>query len=123
MIAIYYASVLVDDQAKARTFYTEILGFKIAEDVPLRGYRWLTVVSEPADTHLILEPTLHPAAKVYQKALYESRVPAIAFPVDNLQAEVARLKGLASSLFENRSRTVHPWPRTSTTRAATSSIS
>jgi predicted enzyme related to lactoylglutathione lyase len=42
---ITLTSVLVDDQAKALAFYTEVLGFRKKTDVPLGEHRWLTVVS------------------------------------------------------------------------------
>jgi predicted enzyme related to lactoylglutathione lyase len=42
---------------------------------------------------LLLEPTHHPAAKVYQKALRESGVPLASFAVDDVQAEYGRLTG------------------------------
>src|SRR3954468_5804255 len=44
MITITVTSVLVDDQDKALRFYTEVLGFRPALDIPLGEYRWLTVV-------------------------------------------------------------------------------
>lgn len=34
---------MVDDQAKALKFYTEVLGFVLKMDMPLGQYRWLTV--------------------------------------------------------------------------------
>jgi catechol 2,3-dioxygenase-like lactoylglutathione lyase family enzyme len=38
--------VFVDDQDKARAFYTEILGFEVKADTPYSDTaRWLTVVS------------------------------------------------------------------------------
>ena len=42
---INLTSVLVDDQAKALHFYTDVLGFEKKNDVPLGHHRWLTVVS------------------------------------------------------------------------------
>ena len=42
---IVVTSVLVDDQAKALRFYTDVLGFEKKDDVPLGEHRWLTVVS------------------------------------------------------------------------------
>ena len=52
-------SVLVDDQAKALKFYTEVLGFVAKHDVPVGEYRWLTVVSPdgPDEIELLLEPS------------------------------------------------------------------
>lgn len=48
MIRINLTSVLVDDQDKALTFYTEVLGFEKKTEIPMGEHRWLTVVS-PAD--------------------------------------------------------------------------
>jgi len=66
MLRIVVTSVLVDDQAKAHRFYTDILGFVTKNDIDLGGgARWLTVVA-PNDedgTELLLEPDGHPAAK------------------------------------------------------------
>ena len=65
---ISVTSVLVDDQAKALAFYTEVLGFVKKTDIPVGGARWLTVVSpeEPDGTELLLEPDGHPAAPSVQ---------------------------------------------------------
>ena len=55
---IVVTSVLVDDQEKARRFYTDVLGFVPKHDVPMGQYRWLTVVA-PGDeggVELVLEP-------------------------------------------------------------------
>ena len=42
---INLTSVLVDDQQKALTFYTEKLGFVKKTDIPAGEFRWLTVVA------------------------------------------------------------------------------
>ena len=61
---IFVTNVLVDDQAKALLFYTEILRFEKKADVPMGDHRWLTVTSpgEPEGTELLLEPSWHPAS-------------------------------------------------------------
>ena len=90
---IVLTSVMVNDQAKALAFYTEKLGFVKKEDVPLGAARWLTVVS-PEGAHgveLLLEPTGHPASAPFQKALFDSNVPATSFGSDDIQAEFKRL--------------------------------
>ena len=68
-----YTSVMVNDQAKALKFYTEVLGFFKKMDLPAGEARWLTVVSPEgsADIQMLLEPTGHPASKIYQKALFD----------------------------------------------------
>lgn len=90
---ITLSSVMVNDQAKALKFYTEVLGFVKKIDVPAGEGRWLTVVSPEGspDIQLLLEPTGHPAAKVYQKALFEDGIPATSFASVDIHAEYKRL--------------------------------
>ena len=44
-IRIKLISIMVDDQAKALAFYTDVLGFQKHKDLPVGQYRWLTVVA------------------------------------------------------------------------------
>ncbi|WP_394360504.1 VOC family protein [Amycolatopsis sp. SB7-3] len=96
MIRINITSVFVDDQAKALDFYTEKLRFIKKNDVPAGDARWLTVVSpaNPDGVELLLEPDGHPAAKPFKKALADDGIPFTQFAVDDVYAEVERLKGL-----------------------------
>ena len=89
-------SVLVDDQAKALKFYTEILGFVQKEDIPMGDFRWLTVVSPeaPDDAELLLEPNANPAAKTFQEAMFEQGIALAAFFVSDTQGEYERMKKL-----------------------------
>ena len=94
---INITSVMVDDQSKAREFYTGTLGFRIRHDVEVgEGAFWLTVVSpeNPHGTELLLEPLGHPAARPFQQALYADGVPFTQFAVSDVQAEFERLSGL-----------------------------
>jgi catechol 2,3-dioxygenase-like lactoylglutathione lyase family enzyme len=91
---ITLTNVLVDDQDKALTFYTELLGFRPKDDVPLGEYRWLTVVSpeKPDGVELLLEPDAHPAAKTFKAALVADGIPFASFTVDDVAAEYRRLQ-------------------------------
>ncbi|WP_416905822.1 VOC family protein [Micromonospora echinospora] len=93
---INVTSVIVDDQAKALAFYTEKLGFIKKTDVPAGEARWLTVVSpaDPDGVELLLEPEGHPAAVPFKNALVADGIPYTQFAVDDVYAEVERLKGL-----------------------------
>ncbi len=93
---ITVTSVMVDDQAKALKFYTEVLGFVLKRDIPMGEFRWLTVVSPDGagDVELLLEPMGFPPARVYQKALFDAGIPLTMFGVDDCQAEYERLKKL-----------------------------
>jgi catechol 2,3-dioxygenase-like lactoylglutathione lyase family enzyme len=88
-------SVMVDDQAKALRFYTEVLGFVKKTEIPLGGHSWLTVVSaeDPDGTELSLEPDEHPAARPFKQALVEDGIPFTSFAVDDVAAEYERLVG------------------------------
>lgn len=93
---INLTSVLVDDQARALAFYTDVLGFLPKIDVPLGEDRWLTVVSpeDPDGTELLLEPSGHPAAGPFKEALVADGIPYTSFAVDAVQAEYERLVAL-----------------------------
>lgn len=86
-------SIMVDDQSRALAFYTDVLGFVPKHDIPVGEYRWITVVSPdgPDDLELVLEPNANPAGKTFQRALFDQGIPATAFEVADLEAEVARL--------------------------------
>jgi predicted enzyme related to lactoylglutathione lyase len=90
---IVLTSVMVDDQAKALAFYTDVLGFVKEKDIPMGGPRWLTVVSREGATgvELLLEPMGHPAAAPFQKALFDSGIPATSFGSNDIDAEYERL--------------------------------
>lgn len=96
MIRINLTSVWVDDQEKALAFYTEKLGFVTKTDVPAGEARWLTVVSPaaPDGVELLLEPDGHPAARPLKEALVADGIPFTQFAVDDVYAEVERLKAL-----------------------------
>lgn len=91
---IHVTSVLVDDQAKAHAFYTDVLGFVTKQDVDMGGPRWLTVVSpeEPDGTELLLEPDAHPAAKPFKDALVADGIPYASFAVVDVDVEYERLR-------------------------------
>jgi len=93
---IKLSSVLVNDQEKALKFYTEILGFIKKMDIPLGQAKWLTVVSPegPGDVELLLEPNDNPAAKTFQKAIFDQGIPLTAFAVADTQQEYERLAAL-----------------------------
>lgn len=93
---INITSVLVDDQDKALKFYTEVLGFIKKNDIPVGEFKWLTVVSPegPDDIELLLEPNDNPAAKTFQKAMFDQGIPFTSFAVSDIQKEYERMKEL-----------------------------
>ena len=74
---IKLSSIMVENQATACAFYTEVLGFKKSKDIPVGEFRWLTVVSPDGypDVELVLEPNANPAAKAFQEAMFKQGIP------------------------------------------------
>jgi catechol 2,3-dioxygenase-like lactoylglutathione lyase family enzyme len=90
---INLASVFVDDQDKALSFYTETLGFVKKTEMPAGEFKWLTVVSpeDPGGVELLLEPSDHPAVKPFREAIVADGIPYTSFAVADVQAEYERL--------------------------------
>jgi catechol 2,3-dioxygenase-like lactoylglutathione lyase family enzyme len=87
--------VFVDDQDKARAFYTEVLGFEVKDDASYSDTaRWLTVVSpeDPEGTELLLAP-VNDAAAALQAARRESGTPAVSFATGDCQQSYRELAG------------------------------
>ena len=90
---IKLTSIMVDDQEKALRFYTRVFGFVKKHEIPAGEYKWLTVVSPGRDDlELSLEPNANPAGKAFQEAMFRQAIPLAAFEVDDIDAEVRRLK-------------------------------
>lgn len=96
MIRITTTSIFVNDQQNALDFYTNVLGFRIKDDIPVGEFRWITIVSEGEEqgTELLLEPNNLRAAKNYQESIFVDGIPAQMFGVDNLEKEYDRLCSL-----------------------------
>jgi predicted enzyme related to lactoylglutathione lyase len=90
---IKLTSVMVNDQEKALTFYTQVLGFVKKQDIPMGNDRWLTVVSPEGadDIELLLEPMGFAPAKTFQKELFDAGIPVTAFAASDVQSEYSRL--------------------------------
>ena len=91
---IKLTSVFVDDQSKALSFYTEVLGFTKKTDFSQGPYRWLTVASpeEPEGTELQLALNNNPSAQTYQQAIFQQNQPSANFFTDDLKGDYERIK-------------------------------
>src|SRR5580765_5266368 len=91
---IRLTSIYVDDQDKALSFYTKVMGFAKKADFSQGPFRWLTVASpeDPDGTELQLALNDNPAAKAYQQAMFQQGQPATMFFTDDLQADYERMK-------------------------------
>src|SRR5580765_7865905 len=91
---IKLTSIYVDDQDKALSFYTEVLGFAKKADFSQGPFRWLTVASpaEPDGTQLQLALNGNPAAKAYQQAMFQQGQPAAMFFTDDVKGDYEQIK-------------------------------
>lgn len=91
---IAFAQVFVDDQDRARQFYTETLGFRVHTDADYGpGARWLTVVSpEQPDGPQLLLGLVDDASAAYQRQVYESGRPAMSLTTSDLAGDHQRLQ-------------------------------
>jgi len=91
---IKMTTIYVDDQDKALTFYTDVLGFAKKTDFTQGPFRWLTVASpeEPDGTQLQLALNDNPPAKAYQQALFQQSQPAAMFFTDDIKGDYERIK-------------------------------
>ena len=99
MIRVKLMSIMVNDQNRARRFYTDVLGFSIKHDIPIGEAAWLTLVApdDAEGVELLLEPTGHAAAVALQQALYKDGIPLAQLYTADIAAEFQRLraKGVA----------------------------
>jgi len=91
---IKLTSVYVDDQDKALSFYTTVLGFAKKTDFTQGPFRWLTVTSpeEPDSAELQLAMNNNPAAQAYQQAMFQQGQPAAMFFTDDIKGDYERIK-------------------------------
>jgi len=108
-VQIRFTSIMVEDQAKALDFYTDVIGFTKMADIPFGEARWLTVTSPEGleGVELVLEPMGFDAARTYQRALLEAGIPATAFTTGDIAAECARLKS-RGVVFRSEPQTMGP---------------
>ena len=85
-------SVWVKDQDASLTFYTDVLGFEVGDDIQLtEDFRWLTVVhpNQP-ELHLHLTTPGPPLSQELQSAIHRSLdgggMPGVGLTVDDCRA-------------------------------------
>ena len=90
---IKLTGIFVDDQDRAKAFYTEKLGFDVKVDAAYgEGTRWLSLVSpEDPDGPEVLLEIPNDAARTYRAAVRNAGKPWTAFTTEDAQADYERL--------------------------------
>ena len=90
---IKVTTIYVDDQEKALSFYTDVLGMAKKADFGNGAYRWLTVsfADDPNGVELQLAADTNPVGKAYQQGLYSQGQPGAMFFTNDIKAEHARI--------------------------------
>src|SRR5918995_5736879 len=109
MIRVKMRNFLLNDQNRARRFYTDVLGFSLKHDIPVGEAAWLTVVApdDVGGVEILLEPTGHPAAVALQQALYKDGIPLAQLYTDDIAAEFDRLRANGVA-FRDEPKTMGP---------------
>ena len=91
---IKMSSIHVTDPAAAFEFYTGVLGFEPLMVMPEYNLFVVRSPEEPTGPGLLLEPSENPVAEAYRRGLHEQGLPAVVLGVEDIHAEVARLRAL-----------------------------
>jgi lactoylglutathione lyase len=87
--AVATICIFVNDQDKAKAFYTDVLGFELHQDSPMGESRWLAVAPKGARTEIILYK-MDQNWEHYRQVMGKSQ--AITFNVTDIKALRADLK-------------------------------
>ncbi|MET8751098.1 VOC family protein [Streptomyces sp. NPDC059104] len=99
--------IAVDDHDKALTFYRDVLGLEVRNDVGFEGMRWVTVGSpEQPDVEIVLEPPLaDPGAspadrQAMAELLAKGLLRGVIFSTDDVDATFERLRAAGADVLQ-----------------------
>jgi len=101
------SSIFVLDQDEALTFYTEVLGLEVGEDMDFGPMRWLTVRVPGDEKSILLEK---PGAPAHDEATAEQIRALVtkgagggwlAFTTDDVEAAFARVKDSGAEITQD----------------------
>src|SRR3954447_26025722 len=93
-----YATIYVEDQDRAKAFYTDVLGLQVRSDQNLDGFRWLTVgPADQPDVAILLAvpaPPMYSAedAAVVRGLIAKGALGGGVFATDDCRGTAATLK-------------------------------
>jgi len=99
--------IAVDDHDRALTFYRDVLGLEVRNDVGFEGMRWVTVgVPSQPDVEIVLEPPLaDPGASAADRAavadlLRKGMLRGVIFRTDDCDATFARISAAGGEVLQ-----------------------
>ncbi|GAA3855163.1 VOC family protein [Streptomyces sedi] len=99
--------IAVDDHDKALTFYRDVLGLEVRNDVSFEGMRWLTVGSpDQPGVEIVLEPPLADpnASEADRKAVAEllakGLLRGVNFTTDDVDATFERVRAAGGDVLQ-----------------------
>ncbi len=102
--AVATICIFVNDQDKARAFYTDKLGFELRQDSPMGASRWIAVAPKGARTEVILYK-LDENWEHYRQVMGKSQ--AITFDVTDMETLRADLKAKGVRIIQEPD--AQPW--------------
>jgi catechol 2,3-dioxygenase-like lactoylglutathione lyase family enzyme len=103
---IRLTSIFIDDQDRAESFYTEVLGLRVKSNMPYGDTeRWLTVVSseEPDGVELVLH-VADEAARTFREANRQMGRPVLSLSTDDCTRDAEWLKAKGVVFVKEPSR-------------------
>ncbi|WP_329387665.1 VOC family protein [Streptomyces sp. NBC_01351] len=99
--------IAVDDHDKALTFYRDVLGMEVRNDVGFEGMRWVTVASpEQPDVEIVLEPPLaDPNAsptdrQAMAELLAKGLLRGVIFSTDDVDATFEKIRAAGGEVLQ-----------------------
>jgi catechol 2,3-dioxygenase-like lactoylglutathione lyase family enzyme len=103
-IMVSHTFVTVHDQEVALAFYRDVLGLEVRADVPLEGFRWLTVGAPGQEgAEIVLEvPEMGrgEAAPEIRTMLAMGNLAGAMFQVDDLDAAFERVRASGAEIMQ-----------------------
>jgi catechol 2,3-dioxygenase-like lactoylglutathione lyase family enzyme len=101
---VSHAFITVHDQDVALAFYRDVLGLEVRNDVPLEGFRWLTVGAPGQDgLEIVLEaPEMGRGedAPQLRTLLAKGQLTGAMFSVDDLDATFERVRAAGTEIMQ-----------------------
>jgi catechol 2,3-dioxygenase-like lactoylglutathione lyase family enzyme len=104
-LSLSHCFVTVHDQDEALTFYRDVLGLELRNDVPFEGFRWVTV-SPPAqpDLEIVLEtPNMGRPARAreaLEQLMGQGALSGVLFRADDVDATFEKIRASGAEVLQ-----------------------